>query len=116
MADKLHAGFYPLTLAMLSFVFLFLSMRTNLVFVLIFICATIGFSMAAAATWYVAEANMGAATTMTIGTGACFFVADLLGWYLFASIMITELEWPCPDLPVYDLSTVIKGKSRRKED
>jgi uncharacterized protein len=37
-------GFYPLALAMLSFLFLLCSTRTNAIFVLIFICATIGFS------------------------------------------------------------------------
>ena len=37
-------GFYPIALAMLSFLFLLCSLRTNLIFVLVFVCATSGFS------------------------------------------------------------------------
>lgn len=36
-------GFYPISMAILSFIFLICSIRTNLCFVIIFIFATIGF-------------------------------------------------------------------------
>ena len=37
-------GFYPIALSMLSFLFLLCSLRTNAIFVMVFICATIGFA------------------------------------------------------------------------
>lgn len=101
---------------MLSFLFLVCSTRTNAIFVLIFIFATAGFSLAAAALWYSAEAALTTSTNCLIATGACFFVADLLGWYLLFAIMIQTMELPLPDLPVFDLSTVVKAKNRTKQE
>lgn len=46
---------------------------------------------------------------------AGFFAADVLGWYLFLGMMIATMELPLPDPPVFDLSTVIKPKSRKVE-
>lgn len=80
LTSLLHLGFYPLALAMLSFLFLLCSLRTNLVFVLVFICATLGFSFAAAGLWYTALGSTATGTTFVVATGACFFAADVLGW------------------------------------
>lgn len=100
---------------MLSLVFLVCSFRTNLVFVLIFVAATIGFSFASAALWYTAEGSAAYGGQMLVATGACFFAADILGWYLLASIMFQIMELPIPNLPVFDLSTVIKAKKPKAE-
>lgn len=72
---------------MLSFVFLLGSLRTNLVFVLIFVAATLGFSFASAGLWYTAAGNMALGNKFVVATGACFFAADILGWYLLFAIM-----------------------------
>lgn len=96
---------------MLSFVFLICSTRTNGIFVVIFICATIGFSFAAASLWYTAAGNALGATFL-VATGAAFFAADVLGWYLLLAIMIQIMELPIPDLPVFDLSTIVKARPR----
>ncbi|KAK3055619.1 hypothetical protein LTR09_003540 [Extremus antarcticus] len=109
-------GFYPLSLALLSFLFLICSLRTNAIFVLIFVFATCGFSCAAAGLWYTAAGAAATGTNLIVATGALFFVADLLGWYLLFAIMIATMELPVPDLPVFDLSTVIKAKSRSKQE
>lgn len=85
-------------------------------FVLIFICATTGFGFAAGAFWQVALGNMAWGIQLVVATGACFFAASMLGWYLFASIIIATMELPIPDLPVFDLSTVIKAKPRGKSE
>ena len=53
-----------------------------------------------------------ASTNLTVACGAIFFVADLLFFYLFAGMMISIMELPVPDLPVLDLSTVIKARPR----
>lgn len=106
------AAFYPLCLGILSLIFLIGSLRTNLVFVLIFVCATIGFCFAAAAFWFTAQGAMAYGTELVVWTGACFFAACMLGWYLLLSIVVATMELPVPNLPVFDLSTVIPAKSR----
>jgi hypothetical protein len=97
---------------MLSFAFLLGSFRTNLVFVLIFVAATIGFGMAAGAFWQIAKGNPTLGNTLLKGVGGSFFFADILGWYLFFGSIIALMELPIPDLPVFDLSTVIKARPR----
>ncbi|KAF2169514.1 hypothetical protein M409DRAFT_64633 [Zasmidium cellare ATCC 36951] len=87
-------GFYPLALAMLSFIFLICSLRTNLVFVMIFVCATMGFGFAAGSLWATAQGSAAYGNTLLIGCGACFFAADMLGWYLLLAIMIAVMELP----------------------
>lgn len=72
---------------MLSLVFLLGSLRTNLVFVLIFVCAIMGFCFASAGFWYAAAGQAALGGKMVVATGACFFVADMLGWYLLFAIV-----------------------------
>ena len=98
---------------MLSFIFLICSLRTNIIFVGVFVMATIGFSFASATLWFTAEGNTAYAGTMSVATGACFFVADLLGWYLLAALLFAIMELPIPGIPVVDLSTIIKAKGSR---
>lgn len=103
-------------MGMLSFLFLFCALRTNLVFVLIFLCATIGFGLAAGAVWFAALGSTAYSTTLLVGAGGFFFVADLLGWYLAFAQMFAIMELPLPDIPVFDLSNLVKPKSRVKGD
>ncbi|CEJ90113.1 hypothetical protein VHEMI05917 [[Torrubiella] hemipterigena] len=109
-------GFYPLALGMLSLVFLLGSLRTNLVFVMIFVCAILGFSFASAGLFYGAAGNMASSEMFVKATGGAFFAADMLGWYLLFAIVIAIMELPVPDLPVFDLSNVIKARSRAKQE
>ncbi len=101
---------------MLSFLFLFCSIRTNLVFVLIFICATIGFALAAASNFYAAIGSTVASGNLLVATGGIFLAADLLGWYLAFAQMFAIMELPLPDIPVMDLSQIVKPKSRAKAE
>lgn len=97
---------------MLSLCFFLGSLRTNLVFVLIFVGASIGFFLAAASYWVIAEGNQALGRKLLRGTGGCFFFADLMGWYLLFSAVIASMELPIPDLPVVDLSKYIKARPR----
>lgn len=106
-------GFYPLSLAILSFIFLICSTRTNLFFFLIFIVATMGFGFATGSFWQIANGNMTVAGQLLVGCGACFWAAAMMGWYLLAAMMIPIMELPIPSLPIVDLSTVIKPKKRK---
>jgi hypothetical protein len=99
-------------MGILSFLFLLGSLRVNGVFVLIFLFVTIGFGLGAGAFFHLSKANVALGTKLATGTGACFFAASVLGFYFFLALIIAIMELPIPDPPVFDLSTVIKPKSR----
>jgi uncharacterized protein len=98
-------------MAMLSFVYLICSVRTNVVFFLIFACATLGFGLATGAFWQLAQGNTSMGTTLLVGTGGTFFAAAMFGWYMFLAVMLAIMD--LPSLPTGDLSTVIKGQSEK---
>lgn len=75
----------------LSFVFLICSLCTNIVFVLIFTGATLGFRLAAGAFWTTAE-GMVIGATLLKGTGDAFFAAAMFGWYFFWQLL-RLLRW-----------------------
>jgi len=54
----MYPGFYTICLALLSFVFLICSFRTNGVFVIVFASATLGFSLFSGAAWNLALGNV----------------------------------------------------------
>ena len=107
-------GFYACFMGVLSFVYLICSVRTNAIFVVIFIGATLGFVLAAGAFWSLAEGHMIGAKLL-VGTGGAFFVAAMMGWYLLAAIMFAVMDLPIR-LPVFDLSTVVKGRSQMDKE
>lgn len=90
-----------------------LSIRTNLVFFLIFTTLVPAFGLLAAAYWSLAKGTAAAAAsanTYIIAAGALTFVTDMLGWYIFFAIMLASLDFPF-SLPVVDLSRFVKGAS-----
>ncbi|KXT08178.1 hypothetical protein AC579_609 [Pseudocercospora musae] len=108
-------GFYPLSLCILSFIFLLCSTRTNLFFFLIFVAATMGFGFASGSFWNVANGNMALGQEFLVATGACFWAAAVLGWYLLLAIMIPVMELPIPSLPIVDLSTIVRPKRAKSQ-
>lgn len=109
-------AFYPLSLAILSFIFLICSLRTNMVFLIIFVAATMGFGFAAGAFWNLAEGNMELGVKLVTGTGGCFWVAAMCGWYMLLAVMVPTMELPLPYLPIVDLSTKIRAKKPRDSE
>ena len=99
-------------MCILSFIFLIGSLRTNLVFVFIFIFATIGFGLGAGAFFHHAHGNTVVGLRLAKGLGACFFATGVLGFYFLLALVVAIMELPIPDIPVFDMSTVIKAKSR----
>ncbi|KAL5113253.1 hypothetical protein ACEQ8H_008880 [Pleosporales sp. CAS-2024a] len=87
---------YLIAMSILSFIFLLGALRVNGVFVLIFMFVTIGFGLGSGAFFHLAKDN----------------VALVLGFYFFLALIIAIMELPIPDLPVFDLSTVIKPRAR----
>ena len=70
--------------------------------------------MATGAFWAIAKNDMAYGQTLLEWTGGFFFAASLLGWYLFFGSIITTMELPIPDLPVFDMSAVVKARKRGK--
>ncbi|KAF8862883.1 hypothetical protein BDZ45DRAFT_702727 [Acephala macrosclerotiorum] len=99
-------AFYAVFMGCLSFIYVICSLRTNLVFVLIFLSATLGFCLAAGAFW-----------TTAAGMSVPFFAAAMFGWYLLMVIMFATLDlpWGLSKLPVMDFSMVIKGASESRK-
>lgn len=98
---------------MLSFIFLIASIRTNLIFFLVFIAATTGFGLAAGAFWNIAEGNTAVGLKLVVGAGGSFWGAAMLGWYLLAALLYEIMEMPFPSLPIVDLSEIIKAKGAK---
>ncbi|KXL49739.1 hypothetical protein M433DRAFT_66810 [Acidomyces richmondensis BFW] len=105
-------AYFMLIMGVLCFVFLICSIRTNVVFFLIFLLLVPAFGCLAGAYWSLAEGKSSTANTLLIAAGALTFVVDMLGWWIFAAIMLASLDFPF-QLPVGDLSHIVKGASER---
>lgn len=93
------------------------SLRTNLVFFLVFVAATIGFGFAAGAFWQIAQGHTELGLKLVVGAGGAFWGAAMLGWYLLAALLFSIMELPfIPELPIVDLSTIIRAKGQNKKD
>ncbi len=115
-------AFFLVFMGVLCFIYLICSLRTNIVFVVIFFTLVLAFSLLAAAYWYSALAignkdagKAAVAGRLQIAAGACTFVTSIAGWWIFFAIMLAALDFPF-QIPVGDLSTMIKGASERVKD
>ncbi|KAA8897613.1 GPR1/FUN34/yaaH family-domain-containing protein [Sphaerosporella brunnea] len=109
-------GFFHLFVGLLSLFFLICSVRTNIVLVILFVAATISFPLSAAADWHKGQAgapNMRLINNLETGSGACCLIISMCGWYALLGSLFQSVDFPC-ELPMGDLSTVIKGASERK--
>jgi len=121
-------GFFLVFMGVLCLVYLVCSLRTNVVFVVIFLTLVLAFGCLAGSYWNnalaiaaTAAGNTARAAAKThsasrcqIAAGACTFVTCMAGWWIFFAIMLAALDFPF-QIPVGDLSTLIKGASERKK-
>ncbi|KAL8726169.1 MAG: hypothetical protein Q9166_006886 [cf. Caloplaca sp. 2 TL-2023] len=115
-------AFFLVFMSLICFIFLICSLRTNIVFFVIFLTLACGFGCLAGAyfnlaLFYENPTNMAAATRASrcvMAGGAFTFVTSLAGWYIFFAIMLASLDFPI-QIPVGDLSHIIKGASDRKK-
>lgn len=115
-------GFFLLFMGVLCFIYLICSLRTNVVFVVIFFTLVCAFCLLAGAYWQNANAIGGTGASaasaarlagrLQIAAGAFTFVTSMAGWWIFFAIMLAALDFPF-QIPVGDLSTAIKGASER---
>lgn len=101
-------------MGVLCFVFLICALRTNLVFVGIFLGLTPAFALLAAAFWNISLGEASAAMACQKAAAGLAFAVCLLGWYLFTAQLLAAVDFPV-DLPVIDLSHLLKGGSDRKK-
>lgn len=94
-------------------VYCIVSVRTNVVFFLIFLlliptfsCLVYVFFGLSMTPIPVFHANA------LIAAGALAFVISMLGWYIFGAILLASVDFPF-SLPVGDLSHIIKGASEK---
>ncbi|TGO53590.1 hypothetical protein BOTNAR_0291g00100 [Botryotinia narcissicola] len=114
-------GFFLVFMAVLCLIYLVCSLRTNVVFVIIFFTLVVAFSLLTSVYWHTANgignndaARLALANRMQIAAGATLFVTSLAGWWIFFAIMLAALDFPF-QIPVGDLSTLIKGASEREK-
>ncbi|THV48339.1 hypothetical protein BGAL_0254g00100 [Botrytis galanthina] len=114
-------GFFLVFMAVLCLIYLVCSLRTNVVFVIIFFTLVVAFSLLTSVYWHTANGignkdatQLALANRLQIAAGATLFVTSLAGWWIFFAIMLAALDFPF-QIPVGDLSTLIKGASEREK-
>jgi len=108
-------GFFQVWMGFLCFIYMICALRTNVVFVGIFFFLIPAFGCLTGAYWNLAKGNVSTALTLLKAGGACTFVVCALGWWIFFAILLASLDFPF-QLPVGDLSTVIKGRSEKMKE
>ena len=103
-------AYFQVYMGVLCFVYFIIALRTNIIFVLIFLLLVPAFGCLAGVFFLAAEGIV--ATTIQTTAGALTFVVCLLGWYLFFVQLCAAVDFPL-NLPVGDLSRFIKGASER---
>jgi uncharacterized protein len=107
-------AFFLLWMAVLCVVYLICSIRTNIVFFLIFLLLVPVFCCLAASFWQAAKGNVATALALQHAGGGLAFAVCLLGWYLFLVLLLAAVDFPL-NLPVGDLSHLIKGASEKQK-
>ena len=103
-------AYFQVYMGLLCFVYFIIALRTNIIFVLIFLLLVPAFGCLAAVFFLGAQGIT--ATGIQTTAGALTFVVCLLGWYLFFVQLLAAVDFPL-NLPVGDLSRFIKGASER---
>lgn len=107
-------GFYLCFLSLLTFIYLICSLRTNLIFVMIFLALDTALWLLTGEYWKLAEGDTYTAGKLQVAAGAFTFTFCIFGWYLLTSILLQSLEFPIA-LPVFDLSKYIVAKRKSKK-
>lgn len=99
-------------MGLLSFIYLICALRTNVVFVAIFLGLLMTFVVLAGSYWQYALGNLVMAQKLQVAAGAFGFVATLAGWWIFFAQMLASVDFPI-QIPVGDISHLITPLSER---
>ena len=104
----------------LSFLFLMLSLRGNLILVTIFSTFAIAFCMEAAEYWYLAKGETNTANQLMIGAAIFFLINCMAGWYEFVVVLlqVNDFPWEPPMVSgaFNSLATVVPANGLVKGD
>lgn len=105
-------GFFLLFMGLMSFIYLVCALRTNLVFVAIFLGLLLTFVVLTGAYWQLALGHVEMAQRLQVAAGAFGFMATLAGWWIFFAQMLASVDFPI-QIPVGDISHLITPLSER---
>ncbi len=105
-------GFFLLFMGLLSLIYLICALRTNLVFVAIFLGLLLTFVILTGAYWHTALGHTEMAERLQVAAGAFGFLATLAGWWIFFAQMLASVDFPI-QIPVGDISHLITPLSER---
>ncbi|KAJ6014257.1 hypothetical protein N7540_008848 [Penicillium herquei] len=105
-------AFFFVFMALLMLIYTVCATRTNLVYVVIFLCLILNFSLLAGAYWELGMENEVMGNRLTKGAGGALFAAAMLGWYLLTAQLLDSVGFPLC-LPIGDLSSLWNRASRQ---
>jgi hypothetical protein len=91
-------GYFMICMGILCLIYLICSIRTNLVFFLIFFTLVPAFGLLAGAFFNAAMGKLAIAAKCQEAAGAFTFVTCMCGWYILLAIMLASVDFPF-DLP-----------------
>jgi len=103
-------AYFNVYMGVLCFLYMVVAVRTNIVFVLIFLSLVLAFACLSAYYFEIAQGTVN--LQLQHAAGGLTFTTCLLGWYLFFVQLLAAVDFPL-NLPVGDLSGLIKGASER---
>ncbi|KAK3676668.1 hypothetical protein LTR78_003443 [Recurvomyces mirabilis] len=106
-------AFFLIFMAVLCLAYTICALRTNICLVLILLCFTITFPLLTASYFAAAGGAATLATTTRIAGAAFAFIASMIAWYLWFSMLLDAVDFPLV-LPVGDLTKYVKGRNDKK--
>jgi len=106
-------GFFLLFMGLMCLIYLICALRTNLVFVAIFLGLLLTFVVLTGSYWHLAQGHADVAQQLQVAAGAFGFMAVMAGWWIFFAQMLASVDFPF-EIPVGDISHLIKPMSEKK--
>ncbi|KAI9704747.1 MAG: hypothetical protein M1836_006527 [Candelina mexicana] len=119
-SDTFNASFayFMVFMGLMSAVYLVCALRTNVIFVIIFLTLLLLFGFLGGTYFQLANGNTALAMKLEVAAGACGFVSVLAGWWIFLAQMLAALDFPF-EIPIGDMSHIIpsaSGKLKKSEE
>jgi hypothetical protein len=81
-------------MGIMCFIYLICSIRTNMVFFMIFLTLVFAFAMLAGSFWQFSNGNLAISARLQEAAGAFAFCTTIFGWWIFTAIMLASLDFP----------------------
>lgn len=81
-------------MGLMCFIYMILSLRTNIAFFIIFFTLVLAFGFLAGAYFQISNGNMALAGRLQTAAGAFTFITCASGWWIFFAIMLAALDFP----------------------